>query len=103
MSYVLEGLIPMQFVDNHSESAVQHKVQMPGGYLVNSYDYVVQAYGMRYEQRWHDVGCLFAFAVGACRLPSSAPLAHGTHIQRLIAGFQVLHMLALRNKVFLNR
>ena len=81
VSYVLEGLIPMQFVDNHSQSAVQHMVKIPGGGLVNSYDYVVAAYGMRYEQRWSDVGCLFAFMVG----------------------FQVFHALALRNKVFLNR
>ena len=36
---------------------------------------------MRYEQRWHDVGCLFAF----------------------ICGFQALHLLALRSKVYLNR
>ena len=81
VAYVLEGLIPMQFVDTHSASAVGHMVSLPGGGLMNVYEYVVQVYGMRYEQRWHDVGCLFAF----------------------IFGVQALHLLALRNKVYLNR
>ena len=81
VSYVLEGLIPMQFVDTHSQSAVGHLVALPGGGLMSSYDYVVAVFGMRYEQRWHDVGCLFAF----------------------ICGFQALHLLALRSKVYLNR
>lgn len=56
-------------------------IALADGTLMNSYEYVVAAYGMRYEQRWHDVGCLFAF----------------------IFGLQGLHLLAMRNKVFLNR
>lgn len=81
VSYVLEGLIPAQFVDNHSESAVNHVVQLPDGSLINSYQYVVEVYGERYEQRWKDVAYLFAF----------------------IFGFQIFHLLAVRYKVFLNR
>lgn len=91
----------MQFVDNRafllalccisdslacahlldSDSAVSHMIALADGTLMPAYDYVVAAYGMRYEQRWHDVGCLFAF----------------------IFGLQGLHLLAMRNKVFLNR
>ena len=78
----------MQFVDNHSQSAVQHMVQLPGGGLVSSYEYVVAAYGMRYEQRWHDVGCLFAFAVGACVLriftPACGMRSHSLPIRSVV-------------------
>ena len=75
VSYVLEGLIPMQFIDTHSASAVAHMVELPGGGLMSSYEYVVLVWGMRYEQRWHDVGCLFAFIFGVQAMHTCSPCA----------------------------
>ena len=80
ISYVLEGLVPMQFVDQSLPSNVNHMLNTPYG-QVNSYLYVSKLYSANYNRRWVDAGCLGAF----------------------IFGIQFCHLRAVRTKLYLVR
>ena len=83
ISYVLEGLVPMQFVDQHAPSNVGHNLSLTSLNLppVNSYKYVSTYYDAPFKRRWVDAGCLAAF----------------------IFGVQFCHARAVRVKLFVNR